>query len=196
MDSRVKQASHEVGGVRAKVLSAASEILAAGGVDDLNLRAIADSAGIGISSMYHYFAGKEDLILSLAVMGFDDLRASIVRLQSDASVPRPLAAGARAFFGLAQAKPALFSLMFDPRLLARQEALRDAEQRAFLAFQATVEADDRFPAAKTASVALALWALGRGVAAIASSNPGGRLPPDVAERLSSGMFYLVNHPTD
>src|SRR5438105_15899955 len=113
MQPRPKNPSHEVGGVHAKVLAAASVVLAERGVEDLNLKAIADSAGIGISSMYHYFANKEALLLSLAVAGFDDLHASIQRLKSDATLPTPLAAGARAFFGLAEARLALFSLMFD-----------------------------------------------------------------------------------
>jgi AcrR family transcriptional regulator len=177
-------------------LSAASDILAERGVDELNLRAIADSAGIGISSMYHYFAGKEELLLSLAVVGFDDLQGRIRRNRADASMPTPLAAGARAFFGLAEAKPALFSLMFDPRLLARHESLREAEAKTLLAFQSTVEADERFPASKKASVAVALWALGRGIAAITSSQPDGQLPADFAERLWAGVTHLVNHPPD
>jgi AcrR family transcriptional regulator len=196
MDSRLKNPSHEVGGVHAKVLAAASVVLAERGVEDLNLKAIADSAGIGISSMYHYFANKEALLLSLAVTGFDDLHASIQRLKSDTTMPTPLAAGARAFFGLAEAKPALFSLMFDARLLARHEVLREAEQQAFLAFQGTVEADPRFPVARKADVATALWALGRGIAAIMSSHPDGQLPADHGERLWAGVSYLVNHPPE
>lgn len=194
MDSRLKHPFHEVGGVRAKALAAASAILAERGVDDLNLKAIADSAGIGISSMYHYFASKEQLLLSLAVMGFEELQASIVRLRSDPTLPSPLAAGSRAFFGLAEARPALFSLMFDPRLLARHEPLREAEQRTFLAFQSAVEADARFPEAQKAAIAMALWALGRGMAAIMSSQPDGRLPFEIAERLWTGVAYLVNRP--
>ena len=196
MDARLKKPSHEVGGVRAKALSAALGILAERGVENLNLKAIADNAGIGISSMYHYFASKEELLLSLAVMGFDDLQASIVRLKSDPTMPSPLAAGSRAFFGLAEATPALFSLMFDPRLLARHTVLRDAEQRTFLAFQATVEADSRFPAAQKVNVAMALWALGRGMAAIMSSQPDGHLPDDIATRLWTGVAYLVNRPPE
>ena len=196
MEPRLRNPSHEVGGVRARALSAASDILAERGVDELNLRAIADSAGIGISSMYHYFASKEDLLLSLAVTGFDELQASIRRNRTDPTMPTPLAAGARAFFGLAEAKPALFSLMFDPRLLARHEVLREAEDKTLMVFQSTVEADARFPTAKKAHVAMALWALGRGIAAIMSSQPDGRLPEDLAERLWPGVTYLVNHPAD
>ena len=59
---------------------------------------------------------------------------------------------------LAEAKPALFSLMFDPRLLARHEALREADDKTLMVFQSAIEADPRFPVALKANVALALWA--------------------------------------
>jgi AcrR family transcriptional regulator len=189
-----KHPSHEVSSVRAKALAAASEILAAKGVEDLNLKAIAEGAGIGISSMYHYFANKEALLLSLAVKGFDDLAEEMVRLRSSQDLPTPLAAGVRGYFGFAQAHPALFSVMFSERLMARHEILRAADHRTFLVFQSTVDADPRFPAAHKANAATALWALGRGIAAMISSQPEGKLPSELAARLWAGASYLVNHP--
>jgi len=194
MNSRFKHPSHDVASVKAKVLAAASAILAEKGVEDLNLRAIAESAGIGISSMYHYFANKEDLLLSLAVMGFEDLRRDIVRFRADPQSLTPVGAGARAFFGFAETRPALFSVMFAERRLARHEGLREVEQRTMLEFQASVETDARFPPAHQANVAMALWALGRGIAATISSQPDGQLPEQMAEKLWAGVSYLINHP--
>jgi AcrR family transcriptional regulator len=192
MNSSFRSLSHEVPGVKAKALSAASAILASQGVDELNLRAIAESAGIGISSMYHYFANKEELLLSLALMGFEDLRADIVRLQDSPEYPTPVAAGARAYLGFAETRPALFSVMFSERLLARHEVLRDAEHETLLAFEAAVEADDRFPADQRANVAMVLWILGRGMAAIISSYPGGDVPPDLVAKFRGGFRYLIS----
>jgi AcrR family transcriptional regulator len=193
-DMKPRQAAHEIASVKAKALDAASAILASQGVEELNLRAIAESAGIGISSMYHYFAGKEDLLLSLALRGFEDLRADIDRNRRTGGFPNPMAAGARAYFGFAETRPALFSVMFSERLLTRHEDLREAEHQTLLAFQATVEADPRFPVDRKADVAVALWALGRGIAAITSSHPGGKLPEDLAAKLQGGLFYLLNRP--
>jgi hypothetical protein len=102
--------------------------------------------------------------------------------------------GHRAFFAFAQAKPALFSLMFSERLLARHENLREAEHATFLAYAAAVQADNRIPAPHKDKAALAIWALGRGMAAMMSSQPDGKLPDDVAETLFAGAGYLINHP--
>jgi AcrR family transcriptional regulator len=185
-------AAPQIASVKARALDAASAILASQGVEELNLRAIAESAGIGISSMYHYFANKEELLLSLAMRGFEDLRADIERNRQRTDYPNPLAAGARAYFDFAETRSALFSVMFNERLLTRHEDLREAERLTMLAFQLTVEADPRFPADRKADVAAALWALGRGIAAITSSHPGGKLPEEFAARLGGGLGYLLN----
>lgn len=186
--------SLEVGGPKAKVLAAAAHILATQGADELSLRAIAEAAGIGSASIYHYFANKDDLLLSLAIEGFEDLRRDILQLQADPAFASPMRGGHRAFFSFAQTRPALFSLMFNDRLMARHQALRDADHRTFLAYQAAVEADGRIAAPYKAQAALALWALGRGIAAMLSSQPDGTLPPDVAAQLFAGAAYLIDHP--
>ena len=186
--------SLEVGGVRARALSAASHILATRGPEKLSLRAIAENAGIGTTSIYHYFANKDELLLNLALMGFRDLHRHIVQFQTSPEFDNAMQASARAFFDFAETHPALFSLMFSERLMAQHAALREAEYDTFLAYQAAVEADARMPAEHRANAAFALWALGRGIAAIMSSYPDGKLPPEIAERLFSGASYLINHP--
>ncbi len=184
--------SHDVGSLKAKALKAAAKVLAERGVEKLNLRAIAVAGGIGAASMYHYFASKDDLLLNLAIQGFADLRADIVSLQGDDE--SPIRGGARAFFGFAQEHPELFSLMFDERLMARHESLRQAEHESFLAYEAAVVADPRIPVPHKSVAAFALWALGRGMAATMSSYPDGRPPDEVLEKLFAGAAYLIYHP--
>ncbi len=194
MSPAAKLPSTEIGGLKAKALHSAARLLAERGAEDLSLRAIAEDAGIGLASIYHYFASKEDLLLSLAIAGFDELRRDILKQQSDPQVPTPMQGGARAYFAFAQSKPALFSLMFSERLLARHEALRAAEHQAFLAYETAVKADKRFPPEQKQNVALTLWALGRGIAAIVSSSPGDAPWEKEFERLLAGAAFLLNRP--
>jgi AcrR family transcriptional regulator len=196
MSGHPKPASLEVGGVKAKVLSAAAQILASQGADDLSLRAIAESAGIGLASIYHYFASKEALLLQLAIEGFEDLRRDILQLQADPAFGSPMRGGHRAFFNFAETRPALFSLMFSTRLMARHASLRDADHRTFLAYRDAVRADARIPARYQDEAALAIWALGRGIAAMLSSQPNGELPPELAAQLFAGAGYLIDHPAE
>lgn len=188
-----RHAVPEIPGVKAKVLNAAAGILAAQGVEDLSLRAIAETAGIGLASIYHYFANKDELLLSLALEGFEDLRRALLAGQAEPEMP-PMRGAARAFFAFAQARPALFSLMFSERLLTRNEVLREAEHRMFLAYKAAVEADGRIPAHHQENAAYALWALGRGMAAVIASYPGGQPPAELLQKLFAGGAYLINHP--
>lgn len=185
--------AHETGGVRARALAAATEILAAHGQEALSLRAIAEAAGVGIASIYHYFAGKEDLLLSLARMGFEDLRVDMLRQQAGPDAGSPMRAGHRAFFGFVRDQPALFSLMFSAQLLARHPELREAEHRAYLAYEAAVRADRRIPPPHQESAAFAIWALGRGMAAVIASYPSGAVPEDVSAKLFAGALYLIDH---
>jgi AcrR family transcriptional regulator len=194
MTANVRQASHDTGSLKGKVLSAAARLLPTHGAEDLSLRAIADAAGIGLASIYHYFASKEDLLLSLAVKGFADLRRDILRFQVDPAFTSPMQGGHRAFLGFAQDRPALFSLMFSERLMARHETLREAEHATFLAYQSAVQADPRIPGPYKEKAALAIWALGRGMAAMISSQPDGKLPQDMAATLFAGAAYLIDHP--
>jgi AcrR family transcriptional regulator len=61
----------------AAIVEAAMAVLDEGGVDGLNMRAVADRLGTGPSSLYAHFAGKEEL-----------LAAMIDRLAGDVPTPR------------------------------------------------------------------------------------------------------------
>ncbi len=190
---RAKHLSLEVNNLKSRAVAAAEKILASQGVEDLNLRAIADLAGIGIASMYHYFGSTDDLLLHLAVRGFDHLHREMIRLQSDPDFGSSMRAGGRAFVDFACAQPALFSLMFNSRLLARHEVLRAAEARALHAYEAAVQADDRIPREHQSNATLAIWALGRGIAGIISSQPADQCAAALTQRLFAGAAFLLDH---
>lgn len=160
----------------------------------MSLKAIAGHAGIGIASIYHYFPSKDDLLLNLAVLGFDDLRRSFIRYQTLPEFDAPMQATTQAFLTFVAEQPQSMLLMYNERLMARYEVLHQAEQAAFEAFRASVEVDDRFPVPHRTNAALALWALGRGIAAMTSSQPDRRLPAETLDSLLAGASYLINRP--
>lgn len=182
----------QVSSLRSKALGAAAELLVEAGADNLSLKAIADRAGIGIASIYHYFECKDDLLLNLAVQGFEDLRSEILRQWREEDPEAPLRAGSQAFLAFAAGHPAFLSLMFNERLLARFDVLREAEHEAFLAYESAVVADVRFPPEQRPNVALALWAMGRGIAGMMSSQPGRAMPAALLADLLDGAGYLIN----
>jgi AcrR family transcriptional regulator len=191
MISYSKATSHEVKSLKNRALKAASSLLSTRNAEALSLRAIADEAGIGITSMYHYFDSKEALLLELAQRGFRDLEDVLRRKSNDPAVSSPIRGGARAFLDFAEEHPALFSLMFDEQLLARQPALREAEARAFQVYDAAVSTDESIAPEHRSNVATALWVLGRGMAATLSSYPDRRPPDEVIAKLFAGAVYLI-----
>lgn len=190
--STLMRAPREVEGIRAKTLSAAMQILSERGTEDLSLRAIADNVGIGLASIYHYFANKEELLLQLAIAGFHELREDIAHFRTIPEYAPPMRASAFAFFNFVLTKPALLSLMFDEHLMARHESLREAELLTLQAYRAAVAEDARIPPEHQENAAHAIWAMGRGIASIISSYPSGNIPPEFVEKLLSGAAYLID----
>ena len=127
--------------------------------------------------------------------GLESLRRDILALQADPEIGSPMRGGHRAYFTFFRAKPRLFSLMFNERMLANHVELREAEDRAFLAYETAVKADNRIAPQHQENAARAIWALGRGMAAILSSQPDGQLPEEAAPRLFAGALYLIDHPS-
>ena len=76
-----------------------------------------------------------------------------------------------------------------------RESLVPAD-RAFQAYETAVRADVRIPQDHHEDAAYAIWALGRGMAAMSASYPGGRLPPVLAERLNRGAAFLIERDED
>lgn len=56
---------------RARILDAARSRLAREGAAGLSLRAVARDLGVGVSSLYRYVSGRDDLITELLVEAFD-----------------------------------------------------------------------------------------------------------------------------
>ncbi|NJR80025.1 TetR family transcriptional regulator [Sphingomonas corticis] len=178
--------------VRGRAIDAAAELLREVGAEKLSVRMIADRAGIGTSSMYHYFGNKEDLLLQVALNGFGDL----AREMEAAAEPRPglgpFSTAARAFLEYVAQRPALYELMFDQHLMARHRGLREAERRAFTAFLDGVARDRRFPPELARSIATTFWTLGRGMGVTALSQPGQQLDPAFRAAISEALAYLID----
>lgn len=180
---------YHVGNLRAQLLDEARGLLESGGRGELNLRALAARAGIAPGSVYHHYVSKQALLGELAAAGFGELEAALRHASSEA-VPAPIRACALAYFGFARAQPALYSLMFDPEILAEPE-VGAARDKAFGELQAAIggaasQADrDKETIHR---VALAVWACGHGAASMTLADPTdteGRLMEDVIQGLEA-----------
>lgn len=184
-------ARHDLPGVRARVLDAASDILASQGIAKLSLRLIAEQADIGLTSIYYYFPSKEALVLSLAISGHEEVRKAMIEVAAQAEGEERFRVVARAYLSYSQLKPSVYELMHDEGLMSRHETLREAENATLLTFREVVREDPRFPSEKADGIAFALFALGRGLSAIGLSQPGKTVTPEQQALFSMGVGYLI-----
>jgi AcrR family transcriptional regulator len=101
------------GDLRRALLSAAETILEREGPGALTLRAAAREAGVSPAAPYHHFTDKDELMLAVGRLGFDNLRQALAAAAKTADrEERPLVLG-MAYVAFAQAHPALYRVMYD-----------------------------------------------------------------------------------
>jgi len=69
------------GDLREKLLAAATQLIASGGVESLSIRKLADQVGVSRTAPYHHFKDKNELLCAIAEHGFqqqDQLLSDIV----------------------------------------------------------------------------------------------------------------------
>ncbi len=181
-----------VGGLRGRAIDAALEMVEARGAEDVNLRDLASDLGTGPASLYHHFANKDALMAELAVEGFARLRAAFVAALADRRGRSPLHACGDAYLKFARTQPRLYRVMYAERILTGHPVARQAEAAAFATFAEGIspgEASD----AVLADRAMALWAFGRGIAALTLSAAVGDGPPprDLSRQIVRGLESLM-----
>ena len=187
--------SPAVGNLRQRALAAAHRMLEARGEAGLTLRALAAELGTGAGGLYHHFAGKDALLAELAVDGFAELGRWMAMATAAPGDRTPFNACGHAYVGFTRHRPALYAIMYNERILANHPCVRQAEAAAFDTFRdslgghgiAEAQADD---------VALAFWALARGVASLSCrmdrDRPGAT--KEIVMRVMNGLETLAGHP--
>jgi len=98
----------------AAILDAARDLLAARGADGLSMRQVAEHVGISATAIYHYFAGKQDLVNRVVIQAFERFGAhlkSAMEPHPEGSVERISALG-EAYLRFALENQAYFRVLF------------------------------------------------------------------------------------
>jgi AcrR family transcriptional regulator len=187
--------STAVGNLRQRALAAAHRMLETRGETGLTLRALAAELGTGAGGLYHHFAGKDALLAELAVDGFAELGRWMAMATAAPRARTPFNACGHAYVGFTRHRPALYAIMYNERILAGHPSVRRAEAAAFDTFRralggagiAEAQADD---------VALAFWALARGVASLSCRTDRDRpgATKEIVMRVMNGLETLAGHP--
>ena len=163
-----RRRNYHVGNVRGQLLAAARELLETQGIEALSLRAIAVRAGVAPGTVYYHYADKAALMAGLAVDGFRQLTEAMRGAYGRRGEASGLRSTGDAFLAFVREKPALYQLMYEARDAGRRAEVAEAEAEAVAVSRAAIMADfaEVYPEDVAQAVAEAIWAWGRGIAAV------------------------------
>lgn len=161
--------SYHHGDLKRALIAAATDLLEQEGAEALSFRAVARAAGVSQSAPYNHFAGKEDLLATIAEAGF----AALAAAQNEAAARGPAGEDRLTALGLdyirfAVTQPQLYRLMFGVGVndWHAHPDVSAAKQATFaplrLALGEFLGAD--IPAATLEQAAVAAWGLAHGLA--------------------------------
>jgi AcrR family transcriptional regulator len=111
---------------RARIIKAAAALASRGGIEAMQMRTVAERAGVALGTLYRYFPSKMDLVVAVISEELDLLQESIER--------RPLS-------GATPAERAVEVLMRATRGLMREPELADALVRSMLLTSEKIDVD-------------------------------------------------------
>jgi len=181
--------------LRASMLAAAGELLVERGYQDFSLRQVAERIGFTATTIYRYFANKDELVFAVTDEGFrvfgDRLRAAAAD-ESDPFVR--IAALGRAYVDFGVEHPVYYRLMFMERpdyLLGCFDGRREARIATFQVLRDAVDAaiatgETRIVDGEVLSNVL--WAQVHGITALAITMPF--LTPDAVRAMTDAGVEL------
>lgn len=160
---------YRISNVRNRLLDSAVAELEGQGPHRLNLRAIAARAGVAPSTVYYHYKNKEDLLSWLAQAGFEALRAAMDAAAADPRNPSQLQGALRAYVSFARHRPQLYQLMYMIHDRGELQPVLESEHAAFTEMARAIAhvGGGRYPQETVDDVSTAIWAAGRGIAALA-----------------------------
>jgi AcrR family transcriptional regulator len=192
--------SYHHGNLREALIAAALDLISKKGPAGFTFADAARAAGVSPAAPYRHFRDRDALMADVARRGFESFAEALTRAW-DGGKPAPRTAFERvgqAYLAFARTEPALFSAMFESGLsVGDHPELRDAGDRAFgvlreacEAIVATMPKERRPPALM---MALHIWSLSHGIAALFARGDAARRPiPMSPEELleAAVLIYL------
>jgi len=188
------------GNLREALIEAALKLISEKGPSGMTFAEAARSAGVSPAAPYWHFCYRDALMADIVRCGFERFEAALAKGWNGGkpNVRQAFEAIGRAYLAFARDEPAYFSAMFESGLdLTGYPEVRQAGERAFEvlrqaceAVAATIPGGKRPPAMM---MALHIWSLSHGIAALFGRGDGARRPiPMTPEDLleAASLIYL------
>lgn len=199
-DGKGRKGYHH-GNLREALVRAAMKLISEKGPGGFTFAEAARAAGVSPAAPYRHFRDRDALLADVARRGFEAFAVALDNAWDDGR-PSPRMAFervGRAYLDFARREPALFAAMFESgQSFADTPEVREPGERAFAILRqacegvvATMPVGRRPPAMM---MALHIWSLSHGIAALFSRGDGARRPiPMTPEELleSAVLIYLA-----
>lgn len=156
---------------RKRIVQTAAALAVRGGVEAMQMRSVAERAGVALGTLYRYFPSKMDLVVAVVTEELDLLESGIVRRPPTADTP---------------ARRAVDVLLRATRGLMREPELADALVRSLIMAEVKIELDVR--------ISDLVWRVATGDLEGADATGGDGAAPTGADRDSTG-YVLVGSLT-
>jgi len=188
------------GNLKEALMRAALDLIARKGPSGFTFAEAARFAGVSPAAPYRHFRDRDELLANVALRGFEMFEQGLSRAWDDGR-PDPFVAFermGRAYLDFARTEPAYYSAMFEAGIaFDSSQELRDAGDRAFAVIRAASERlvaqipEKRRPPAFM--VALHVWAMAHGIAALFGRGDAGRrkVPMQPEELLEAGVLVYL-----
>ena len=188
------------GNLKEALINAALELIAAKGPLGFTFAEAARAAGVSQAAPYRHFRDRDELMVDVAVRGFERFEAALVKAWNDGA-PNPLAAFenlGKAYLAFAREEPAYYAAMFEAGIpLEQNPELQQLGDRAFAVLRMAAETvcsrlpkEGRPPALM---MALHIWSLSHGVASLFGRGDAARrkLPMSPEDLLEAGVLTYL-----
>jgi AcrR family transcriptional regulator len=182
--------------VRQAILDAAAELFREQGYERFSLRQVAERIGYSPTTIYLYFTDKDDLLFTVADVGFTRFGEQLLAAATSTADPiERLRAMGRAYIDFGIQNPAYYQLMFMQRidfLMAKRDGEYTPRIDSFGILQQAVRDAVDAGAVQPGDAALyadALWALVHGIVAMAIVMPF--FPAERAHAAAAAGFALM-----
>lgn len=192
------------GDLREKLLTAATELIAIGGVENLSIRKLADNVGVSRTAPYHHFKDKNELLCAIAEKGFlkqDQLVKSISALKDELPASQLFERYVLTYIRFAHENSETYDLMYGREIWKTGEPTESLQLiskncfKVWLEWVETLKRDGIFNSEQTAlRIAQSSWAALHGLCRL--FNDGIYINrEDVDEIAKTSVNMLLRHPS-
>ncbi|MBR8744788.1 TetR family transcriptional regulator [Nocardiopsis sp. MG754419] len=153
---------------RRRIVQTAAALAVRGGVEAMQMRSVAERAGVALGTLYRYFPSKMDLVVAVVTEELDLLEGGIVRRPPTADTPEGRA---------------LDVLLRATRGLMREPELADALVRSLIMAEVKIELDVR--------ITDLVWRVATGHLVATGSTDTDEATADVDEIDRGGVEYVL-----